>query len=356
MLKYIIYPLLFSLLFFLNADDDNLQTIRHSKLPQPVSNNAVAEITIGGEHHFFSFMGLKPGKTYKDITLDSYQMELSDSRWAKIPPVPGKKGRLAGTAVGLGGYVYIFGGYTVAKDHSEKSIPDVDRYNPVTQKYKAMEPMPVPVDDAVSLLYKDRYIYLISGWHNTGNVELVQVYDTDKNEWFRATPYPGTPVFGHSGGIVEGTMIITDGVKKVWKNEKEYTFKMSAESYKGVIDADDPSVIHWDEMPNHPGSARYRMASTGSSRLGAVIFAGGSDNSYNYNGIGYNGEPSQPSNKVFAWNIADDHWQEIGTTEIATMDHRSLLESNEQFYILGGMQKGQKVSADVIAFRVPPLN
>ena len=40
--------------------------------------------------------------------------------------------------------------------------------------------MPVPVDDSVALSYKERYIYLISGWHNDGNVNLVQVYDTKK--------------------------------------------------------------------------------------------------------------------------------------------------------------------------------
>lgn len=27
--------------------------------------------------------------------------------------------------------------------------------------------MPVPVDDSVALVYRDRYVYLVSGWHET---------------------------------------------------------------------------------------------------------------------------------------------------------------------------------------------
>jgi hypothetical protein len=42
--------------------------------------------------------------------------------------------------------------------------------------------MPVPVDDDISLPYQSRYIYLISGWHNDGNVNLVQLYDTKTNQ------------------------------------------------------------------------------------------------------------------------------------------------------------------------------
>ena len=356
MLKNILLFIL-CLVPLMRADDDTVKAIQHSELPEPVSNNAVAGVTIDGTHHFFSFMGLKPGKTYKDITLQSYHMKLNEQKWERIPPVPGQKGRLAGTAVGAGKYIYVFGGYTVAEDHSEKSIPDVDRYNPKTQKYKAMAPMPVPVDDAVSLLYKKRYIYLISGWHDIGNVDLVQVYDIEENRWFRATPYPGTPVFGHAGGIVNRTLIIADGVKKVWenKNKNKYSFKMSKETYKGVIDADDTSVIHWEEIPKHPGKARYRMAAAGSKRTGMVVFAGGSETPYNYNGIGYNGQPSKPTRDIFAWNVAADRWQHIGQMQVATMDHRGLLEADEQFFILGGMQKKQQVSNEVIAFELPSL-
>ena len=76
-----------------------------------------------------------------------------------------------------------------------------------------------PVDDTVALVYQNRYIYLVSGWHgsgiskSTGNVNLVQVFDSQQGRWFNATPFPGAPVFGHAGGIVDDQFLIVDGVK-----------------------------------------------------------------------------------------------------------------------------------------------
>ena len=51
----------------------------------------------------------------------------------------------------------------------------------------------MPVEDAVLLVYLDRYIYLVSGWHDLGNVNLVQVLDTANGTWQQATPWPGAP-------------------------------------------------------------------------------------------------------------------------------------------------------------------
>jgi len=42
--------------------------------------------------------------------------------------VPGKAGRLAASAISAGGAAWLFGGYTVAADGSEESIPGVYRF------------------------------------------------------------------------------------------------------------------------------------------------------------------------------------------------------------------------------------
>jgi hypothetical protein len=68
---------------------------------------------------------------------------------------------------------YVFGGYTVIKEHSEMSVPDVYAYHVLEDHYKALTFMPVPVADSIALPYQNRYIYLISGWHNDGDVNLV---------------------------------------------------------------------------------------------------------------------------------------------------------------------------------------
>ena len=76
------------------------------------------------------------------------------------------------------------------------------------------EDIPVPVDDSVAGVYRDRYIYLVSGWSKTDAVRDVQVYDAQKNVWSKATPIPGTPVFGHAGAVVGDTIVYVDGAHK----------------------------------------------------------------------------------------------------------------------------------------------
>ena len=212
--------------------------------------------------------------------------------------------------------------------------------------------MPTPVDDSVALVYKDRYIYLVSGWHNSGNVTNVQVLDTKTKAWFEATPFPGEPVFGHAAGIINNNIVIADGVKVAKVIEGRRQYEMSSVSYQGIIDPKNIKKIRWKKLPPHPGKAKYRMAAVGINSLQQVVFAAGSDNPYNYNGIGYNGTPSIPSNEVFSWDVNTHSWQVMNPLSVETMDHRGLLNINDTLYILGGMHSNQQVSNKVITYEV----
>lgn len=326
-------------------------------LPRPVTNNAVAAVPGGDGARLLSFMGLTAGKAWADTTLSAYQLDPGAERWQRIAPVPGNAGRLAGVAAVVGEHVYVFGGYTVAEDHSEQSIPLVHRFDPDAGTYTEVASMPVPAEDAVALVHRDRYVYLVSGWHDTGNVNLVQVYDTRTDTWDQATPWPGPPVFGHAGGIVDGEIVIADGVR-IEVDEGGRRFTASSAAYRGTIDPADPSRVEWRAIPPHPGPALYRMAATGTARGGArVVFAGGSDNPYNYDGIGYDGEPSAPSDRVFAYDLEAGAWKTVGRLPFGTMDHRGLLDTPGGLVIAGGMRARQAVSAEVVRFRLPgPAN
>ena len=171
-------------------------------LPEPVANNAVAKVSIQKQTYFLSFMGLGHDKKHSSVHNKVWALKLGDSQWQAKTGVPSSlpiKGRLASTAVGLGEYAYVFGGYTVASDHTETSSPDVYKYDVINDTYSQLANMPVPVDDSVALSYRQRYIYLISGWHNDGNVNLVQVYDTQNNTWQQASPFLGRACIWSSG-------------------------------------------------------------------------------------------------------------------------------------------------------------
>lgn len=331
---------------------DNFAARELAALPEPVANNAVAVVTHGDRELVFSFLGLGAGRTWRDTRSSAWLLERVPGKaetgvWRRIKNVPGPGGRLAAVAVSARGSVYLFGGYTVAEDHSEKSVPLVHRINPATLAYEELAPMPVPVDDSVALVYQDRFIYLVSGWHDTDNVDLVQVYDLHNNRWQRATAFPGPPVFGHAGGIVGNAMVICDGVKVVPLAEGKREFRPSRACFRGEIDPRDPLQIVWTEIGHPPGPARYRMAASAGSG-DRVFFVGGSDNPYNYNGIGYNGEPSAPTAAVMAYELSQDRWIRLPDLPSPSMDHRGLLKVHDGFLLVGGMEEDQRVLKRVL--------
>jgi N-acetylneuraminic acid mutarotase len=315
-------------------------------LPQPVSNNAVAVLKSGRHDLLFSLMGMGPKKTFDAIVSAGYALDTSTGEWTELTPVPGT-GRIAAVAVGARGRVYLFGGYVVDAQGNETTAADVNVLDLESGRWYRGADIPVPVDDSVAGVYDDRYIYLVSGWSKNNAVANVQVYEIDKDKWEQATPISGTTVFGHAGALIGNTILYVDGARKNPSGEKpKYT--PSDECWMGKIDSRDHNKIEWTKVPNHPGSARYRIAAGGSDRDGKIYFSGGTDNPYNYNGIGYDGKRSEPSPVTFAFNVKSGKWETISdNTPDPTMDHRGLLVTDKGLVILGGMGKGQVVSSQV---------
>ena len=322
-------------------------------LPEPHANNAIA-VAAGpdGETALYSFYGLKSGKTHGDVSKQAFRCVVSARRCDEIAGPPVAKGRLASVAVTLQERVYIFGGYTVAEDGTEISTPEVFAFNPQTEEYQRRADMPTPVDDAVAFSYADRYVYLVSGWHNDGNVADVQVFDSREDRWFAATPYPGAPVFGHAGGAVGGKVVIADGVAVVGEKDGRRQFGEVDEVWIGELDPDNPAIIAWRAAPAHPFGPLYRMAATGDAEHNRIVFAGGGDNPYNYNGVGYNGVPAKPSDVIFAFDLGAEEWRKLGRLPTPSMDHRGLLIDGDNFFIIGGLDETTAVRAEITQFKI----
>ena len=113
--------------------------------------------------------------------------------------------------------------------------------------------------------------------------------------------------------------------------------------------------IEWTKLPEHPGPARYRIAAGASEKDNRIYFSGGTDNPYNYNGIGYNGQPAEPSPVTFAFNLRSGKWETINeNTPDPTMDHRGLAVTHLGLVIVGGMAKGQEVTPKVAIVKTSP--
>lgn len=321
-------------------------------LPEPLTNNAVASLMMDGTLYLFSFLGLDATKAPAGITRRAFAFDTWARRWAPIRPVPGRLGRIAATAQGVDGRVYIFGGYTVAPNGREVSVPHMDIYDPRTDQYDAGAPIPIPVDDSVSGVWRDRFIYLISGWSQKDNVANVQIYDTRTNRWQQATPIPGPSVFGHAGGIVGDTIVYCDGVRI--DPARRPRFVISEACYRGKIDPRDPSHITWSSLPAHPGEPKYRMAAGVIPEEGLILFAGGTTRPYNYDGIGYDGIPSEPSSQSFAYDVRQERWLVLPDMPSPTMDHRGLVGAGRSLYLIGGMREQQRVTSGVRRLTVHP--
>ena len=357
-MKYLTITLLFVLAAAAAADQGGLQLIGSKSmppLPDPVTNNAVVSVMGNGREFVISFAGLGPGKSHDDTHAKTYVFDSADGIWRKAAPIPGDVGRLAATAVAVGERAFVFGGYTVADDGSEVSTRWVHAFDPVTGDFEERQSMPVPVDDAVAVSYENRYIYLISGWHDFGNVNLVQRYDVKSDSWAQATPIPGRAVFGHAGGIVGNTIVYCDGVGIEPQVDRRRDFVANAECYAGIIDKEEGRRIDWRQIKRHPGKPRYRMAAAGSVDHDVVVFVGGSENPYNYDGIGYDGNAASPSSGALLFSLESGSWEQVDVEGPATMDHRGLVSFQGGWLTVGGMLDDQEVTDSVVSYVLEEL-
>ncbi len=319
-------------------------------LPKALGNNAVAMV---GDTAY-SFAGLYGGKSWRDVTAAAYACALDKGTCRALAPLPDGVGRLAATAVTVHGKIYIFGGYSVAEDGAEKSMPEVWIFDPKSETYTRAADMPLPVDDSVALTYQDRYVYLVSGWHDHDNVAAVQVLDTHENRWFSATDYPGAPVFGHAGARVGSQLLICGGVKVVppIAPQKRRSFALSTSCWRGQI-SDDAHIINWTKAGDTAPGAAYRRAAFGLPN-GEMVFYGGTLTPYNYNGIGYNGDPSMPIPRMDIARLSDNGQIEWRTAPAPPgMDYRGAGLWQNALITLGGMDENQQVVDRVQRLRLP---
>ncbi|WP_419165642.1 Kelch repeat-containing protein [Candidatus Palauibacter sp.] len=318
------------------------------RLPMPVANNAVAALETSAGWSVFSFLGIDSTKLWSGVTTASFRWDLGASEWETIEPPPGP-GRLAATAQPFDGRIFLFGGYTVAEGGAEQSLPQVDVLDPETGVWTRAAPMPTPVDDAISGVWRDSLIYVVSGWHDSDNVAAVQIYDPARDAWAQGTPIPGPPVFGHAGGIAGDAIVYIDGARV---QAEPRTFVLETSSWQGRIDPAEPTRISWERVPGHPGPGLYRAAAVAVGTR--VVFAGGSDNPYNYNGIGYDGRQAEPWSGAFAFDAATGAWSELPAPDTPTMDHRGIVIADGRAFIVGGMTAGQRVTGRVTEIRLRP--
>jgi len=317
-------------------------------MPVPRSNLATTSLTVNDTPFVYCFMGLDSTKACgSGVRLEAFQYNTLTDQWSAIPDVPDTEGRIAASASGVNGKVYLIGGYKVFPNCNELTSPRVDIYDPLTQTWSLGDSIPIAMDDHVQVVYNDSLIFCVSGWSNTTNTRFVQVYDTHLDQWQNKGNIPSLGLFGHCGGLSNDTLLYLDGVRI------QGNFVLVNAVYMATLDIGQP-LMTYTSLGMHPGPRVYRGG--GFSFGGRVVVTGGTDNAYNVDGIGYNGVPSVETGRTFGYDLATGTWEEYARNPDSVMDVRDIAEVNgNEFYVVGGMSANQTVTNQVSVFVVDTI-
>lgn len=337
-------------LFSIQLDAQSWQITSQAAVPERVSNNAVVEGFVNGVPYVYTFGGIDSTKLYSGIHLRSYRYNTQTDVWDTLPALPDTLGKIAAGASRVKDKLYIIGGYHVFANGGEASSDKVHIFDPVSNSYLPDgAPVPVPIDDQVQAVWRDSLIYVITGWSNTANVPNVQIYNPSANSWQAGTSVPNDNIFksfGASGAIIGDTIYYFGGASMVG------SFNIQSYFRRGIINPNNPSQITWVNF-SWGGQRGYRMAAT--TAYNKVIWMGGSNKTYNYNGQAYDGTGGVPPLGRSLWYDRSNHTFKAEFGYDFPMDLRGVGDINDTLkYTIGGMEANQLVSQKTLRLALNP--
>jgi hypothetical protein len=339
---------LFFISVFLNAQI--WQISNRADMPEPVTNNGLTEGFVGSVPYVYSFAGLDSTKLFSGIHLRSFRYNTLTDIWESIAPLPDTLGKIAPAASRIKDKIYIIGGYHVFASGNELSSSKVHIYDVNSNSYLPDGAgVPVPIDDHVQAVWRDSLIFVVTGWSNTGNVPNVQIYNPASDSWQSGTSVPNNNIyksFGASGTIIGDTIYYFGGASMSGSFNIQNYFRM------GIINPSNPAQISWSDF-TWMNAKGYRMAATTS--FGKVFWLGGSETTYNYNAIAYNGSGGvPPSGNSLCYQKAN-HSFVLETGYNLPMDLRGIANISDTVrFLAGGMQSGQLVSKSTLRLILNP--
>ena len=308
---------------------------QYRTLAEGVSNNAVCgKVDDLGNHVIFSFAGIDSTLQYSGIHLKNWSYNIDNDSISSLPSLPDTLGKIAPAASVIGDTIYIVGGYHVDSSGAEVSSNRIHRFNIRSKQFEPDgSPIPVAIDDHVQGVWREQLIYVVTGWSNTGNTRLVQIYNPKLDTWTQGTSMPLTNQyrsFGAAGVILGDTIYYYGGASS------GLGFPIQNYLRKGGIDPQDPTHITWhiDTLPQLDAIYRGAAIAFGSS----VYFVGGSRDTYNFNGLTYSDNtPTTPSNSIYRYESFSGKFYEVNNTIALPMDLRQVADCSGVGYIWGGL-------------------
>ncbi|HEV3240139.1 MAG TPA: kelch repeat-containing protein [Casimicrobiaceae bacterium] len=235
--------------------------VKLAPFPEP----AEELLGVGAAGKMYVFCGLAP--LWKPIGL-VYEYDPSTDKWTKKKPMPLLSHHVAFAE--YRGRIYAFGGFVPPASGPPAWAPinSAWEYDPATDAWKALAPMPTGRGAAVAAVVGDR-IYVIGGATTPPgsreiavhparphvSVGVVEEYDPAANTWRERSSMP-TPRNHATAGAVNGKIYVIGG-------RVGGAFISSGSSNVDVVEEYDPATDAW-------GSARARMPSARSAMASGV--------------------------------------------------------------------------------------
>jgi N-acetylneuraminic acid mutarotase len=252
-----------------------------------------------------------------------------DSSWHPTSPFPGA-GRQDIGAVSVGGQIYLVGGNTFsAQTATWVDFASILRYNPASDRWRTLAPLPRGVSDAAVVAHKG-FVYVFGG-NTSGDlfnnaIRSTYRYNITTNRWKTLAPMP-TPRMGARAVVVGTSQAYVIGGYN------------SAAGYVGTNEVYNFTTNHW--------SPRAPLAN---GRYEAVIRRGGNGDIYAVGGFGF-GAPStnDVSREVDRYNPATNTW--IRLPDAPTPRYASASAAiNGKIFVIGGDDPSSTATATVDVF------
>ena len=186
-------------------------------------------------------------------TLEKF--DLTTRTWATKAPMPTARSDV--DLVAVGDYLYAIGGRS-GPDGQVTRRADVERYDPATDTWQSMTPMPTPRNAHATVAYGDK-IYVMGGNNGPPNGSLVlaavEVYDPSTDSWSQTSNMPAP----------------ADGITAAVSGDRVYVFGHSVG--REIIFEYAPATDTWREIT--PQNAVLFSHSSAIARDGKVYVMGG---------------------------------------------------------------------------------
>lgn len=299
----------------------------------------------------FGFQGMGPGLRRADAASDIYAYSVRDDAWRSVGKFPEELGRLSTSATLVGRGIWIGGGYTLEADGTENTMAGDYAFDPETGTLQPLEGLGARIDDTVAVAWQDRYVLYVGGWMQYIASMDVQVFDIESGLIELTEPMP-LALAGHAGALIDNHIVICDGMTATPGADGKPVFAISNQCFLGTLGAT-AAELKWESIPPHPGKPRYRMAAASTRQHGTrVVFAGGAEQPYSFNGKSYDGSALALSDEVISFDLDKRQWHQHASLPVAISDVRNLPEANGELFVMGGLRKGGVVSQRAFAFQL----